>query len=153
MTWMKSFAGLRILWKNLITILLHKKYVYQVQHEYVSIDIILQSFAWFLEAKNSSERKGLWYLNIQNEDMEREKGIYNYLLVNVTCCVCLYFENTLCIYILLYIPWWYFGGMFIINVTFVNLTLSWGIPGYHKLITNKPQIVPFQILSQKHQNS
>ena len=41
--------------------------------------------------------------------------------------------------------------MFIINVTFVNLTLSWGIPEYHKLITNKPQIVPFQILSQKHQ--
>ena len=74
---MKIFAGLRILWKNLITILLHKKYVYQVQHEYVSIDIILQSFAWFLEAKNSSEKKGLWYLNIQNEDMEREKGIYN----------------------------------------------------------------------------
>ena len=54
-----------------------QKYVYQVQHEYVSIDIILQSFAWFLEAKNSSEKKGLWYLNIQNEDMEREKGIYN----------------------------------------------------------------------------
>ena len=59
--------------------------------------------------------------------------------------------RTLCIYILLYIPWWYFGGMFIINVTFVNLTLSWGIPGYHKLITNKPQIAPFQILSQKYQ--
>ena len=80
-----------------------------------------------------------------------KRGFITYLLVNVTCCVCLYFENTLCIYILLYIPWWYFGGMFIINVTFVNLTLSWGIPGYHKLITNKPQIVPFQILSQKHQ--
>ena len=58
------------------TILLRKKYIHQVQHEYVSIEIF-------------------W-----NE----KRGFITYLLVDVTCCVCLYFENTLCIYILLYIP-------------------------------------------------
>ena len=39
------------------TILLRKKYIHQVQHEYVSIEIFLERSTWFLEAKKSSENR------------------------------------------------------------------------------------------------
>ena len=115
---------------------------HQVKHDSVFLE--------FLEAKTIIWNRPIDILKYSKWGHGTRKRENN-LIVNIICCVCLCFENTLCIHILLYIPWWYFGGMFIINVTFVKLTLSWGMPRYHKLITNKPQIVPFHILSQNGQ--